>query len=146
MNSCGSLLFFTFYPDLHTDYPAALCEVIVFCFVLRSDGELKPSCCLVLDEDEGFSDWSHRLENRNEHEAQEDCRVKEQRPSASADPEKDKEQGDEEEDGGERRSSEEASTQPPEKVLSQLDILLPLSRIVAYTFPVLYNKQMIIMI
>lgn len=25
---------------------------------------MKPSCCLGLDEDEGFSDWTHRLENR----------------------------------------------------------------------------------
>lgn len=25
---------------------------------------MKPSCCLVLDEDEGFSDWTHRPENR----------------------------------------------------------------------------------
>ncbi|XP_072237252.1 uncharacterized protein [Leuresthes tenuis] len=89
----------------------------------ESGEELKPSCCLVLDEDEGFSDWSHRLENRNEHEAQEDCRVKEQRPSASADPEKEKEQGVEEEDGGERRSSEEASTQPPEKTSSTKNAL-----------------------
>lgn len=47
--------------------------------VLRSDEELKPSCCLVLqDEDEGFSDWSHRLENRTELY---DCRAKELTPS-----------------------------------------------------------------
>lgn len=25
---------------------------------------MKPSCCLVVDEDEGFSDWTHRPENR----------------------------------------------------------------------------------
>ncbi|KAM4592547.1 uncharacterized protein PAE49_020716 isoform 2-T2 [Odontesthes bonariensis] len=90
---------------------------------MESDEGLKPSCCLVLDEDEGFSDWSHRLENRTEHEAQEDCRVKEQRPSASADPEKEKEQGAGEEDGGEPRSSEEASTQPPEKTSSTKNAL-----------------------
>ncbi|KAK5915836.1 hypothetical protein CesoFtcFv8_001393 [Champsocephalus esox] len=42
------------------------------------DGELKPRCCLVLEEDEGFSDWSHRLENRPE---QDDCRARVQKPS-----------------------------------------------------------------
>ncbi|XP_077375696.1 uncharacterized protein LOC144017711 [Festucalex cinctus] len=31
-----------------------------------SDEEMKPSCCFVQEEDEGFSDWSHRLENRND--------------------------------------------------------------------------------
>ncbi|KAK1891617.1 Lymphocyte-specific protein 1 [Dissostichus eleginoides] len=45
------------------------------------DGELKPRCCLVLEEDEGFSDWSHRLENRPEQEVQDDCRARVQRPS-----------------------------------------------------------------
>ncbi|KAK5874441.1 hypothetical protein PBY51_019385 [Eleginops maclovinus] len=44
------------------------------------DEELKPRC-LVLEEDEGFSDWSHRLENRPEQEVQDDCRARVQRPS-----------------------------------------------------------------
>ncbi|XP_054627582.1 caldesmon-like isoform X2 [Dunckerocampus dactyliophorus] len=44
----------------------------------QSNEEVKPSCCLVVDEDEGFSDWSHRLDNRNDCEH---FRVKEQAPS-----------------------------------------------------------------
>ncbi|KAJ4946907.1 hypothetical protein JOQ06_008950 [Pogonophryne albipinna] len=44
----------------------------------KLDRELKPRCCLVLEEDEGFSDWSHRLENRPE---QDDCRARVQKPS-----------------------------------------------------------------
>ncbi|XP_010767135.1 lymphocyte-specific protein 1-like [Notothenia coriiceps] len=51
------------------------------CAFARLDGELKPRCCLVLEEDEGFSDWSHRLENRPEQEVQDDCRARVQRPS-----------------------------------------------------------------
>ncbi|XP_077420186.1 uncharacterized protein LOC144050638 isoform X2 [Vanacampus margaritifer] len=41
------------------------------------DEEVKPSCCFVQEEDEGFSDWGHRLENRNDLEH---FRVKEQEP------------------------------------------------------------------
>ncbi|XP_008295538.1 non-muscle caldesmon-like isoform X1 [Stegastes partitus] len=63
----------------------------------ESDEELKPSCCLVLEEDEGFSDWSNRLENRNEQETQDDCRARELRAAAPAEPGKEKQQ----EDGGE---------------------------------------------
>uniref|UniRef100_A0A3Q4GR90 Uncharacterized protein n=1 Tax=Neolamprologus brichardi TaxID=32507 RepID=A0A3Q4GR90_NEOBR len=67
------------------------------CSILRSDEELKPSCSVGLDEDEGFSDWSHRLETRNEQEMQNGCRAKEQRPSASPpNPQSDQHQVDEE--------------------------------------------------
>lgn len=31
-------------------------------FLLRPDDDVKPSTSLLLEEDEGFSDWSHRLE------------------------------------------------------------------------------------
>ncbi|XP_057692094.1 lymphocyte-specific protein 1-like isoform X1 [Corythoichthys intestinalis] len=33
-----------------------------------SDEELGPNCCRFQEEDEGFSDWSHRLENRSDTE------------------------------------------------------------------------------
>ncbi|KAM9861081.1 uncharacterized protein ACBR49_003209 [Aulostomus maculatus] len=79
--------------------------------VLRSDEELKPSCCLVLDEDEGFSDWSHRLENRQE---QYDCRAKEQRPSQwKPHDEEEKQQQEEEEEGWEPEQRSQASTSTP---------------------------------
>uniref|UniRef100_A0A8C2WJN8 Uncharacterized protein n=1 Tax=Cyclopterus lumpus TaxID=8103 RepID=A0A8C2WJN8_CYCLU len=90
------------------------------------DEELKPRCCLVLEEDEGFSDWSHRLENRSEQEVQQDCRAGLQRPSThrrkprpeeekrQEGEEKEKEKEEEEEEEGCR--SQEASTRPPEKV------------------------------
>ncbi|XP_070685886.1 non-muscle caldesmon-like [Pempheris klunzingeri] len=93
------------------------------------DGELKPSCCLVLEEDEGFSDWSHRLENRHEQEVQDDCRVREQRPSPAQckpEPEEEKQQEDEEEEAckpehsvqSQRTSTNQTSTRPPEKMSS----------------------------
>ncbi|XP_069581727.1 lymphocyte-specific protein 1-like isoform X1 [Brachyistius frenatus] len=93
----------------------------------ESDEELKPSCRLVLEEDEGFSDWSHRLENRNEQEVQDSCRTRQQRRSAPPVPEaeeeeekkKQKQQEEEQEEGGKpersRRWSQEASPRPPEK-------------------------------
>nr|XP_020443978.1 caldesmon, smooth muscle-like [Monopterus albus] len=84
------------------------------------DEELKPSCLLVLEEDEGFSDWTHRLENRHEQEAQDNCRASEQRPSAPqwAEPE---DQEDKEEVGQEAEQSsqsQEPSASPPEKMSS----------------------------
>ncbi|XP_075867331.1 lymphocyte-specific protein 1-like [Nelusetta ayraudi] len=48
---------------------------------------VKPSCCLGLDEDEGFSDWTHRLENRvqvkegREEDGEEEGRSLEASPS-----------------------------------------------------------------
>ncbi|XP_056269281.1 lymphocyte-specific protein 1-like isoform X2 [Pseudoliparis swirei] len=45
------------------------------------DEELKPRSRLVLEEDEGFSDWSHRLENRGEQEVQKERRAGLQRPT-----------------------------------------------------------------
>ncbi|GLD55768.1 lymphocyte-specific protein 1-like isoform X2 [Lates japonicus] len=83
--------------------------------------ELKPSCCLVLEEDEGFSDWSHRLEV-----LQDDCRAREQTRSTPQwkpghEEKKKQEDGEEEEEGPEpARSSQaqEASTRPPEKISS----------------------------
>ncbi|XP_017282232.1 non-muscle caldesmon isoform X2 [Kryptolebias marmoratus] len=81
----------------------------------ESDEELKPSCS-VMEEDEGFSDWSHRLENRNEREVQEVCRAKGRKPSAPSGPEEKKQQKDEEEHEG--RTSDEDSTHCPEKTSS----------------------------
>lgn len=83
------------------------------CSLLRSDEELKPSCS-ALEEDEGFSDWSHRLEHRNEHELQEACRAKEHVPAAPSAAEEKKQQKDEEEHEG--SSFDEGSTHHPEKV------------------------------
>ncbi|KAG7242746.1 hypothetical protein INR49_020121 [Caranx melampygus] len=92
---------------------------------MELDEELKPSCCLVLEEDEGFSDWSHRLEQRSEHEVQYDSRARQQTSSApqwKPRPEEGKRQDEEEQRERERgcepeRSSRppEASTRPPEK-------------------------------
>ncbi|XP_033476531.2 uncharacterized protein LOC117253260 isoform X1 [Epinephelus lanceolatus] len=89
---------------------------------IELDEELKPRCRLVLDEDEGFSDWSHRLESRNEQEVQDDCKARVQRlstPQWKPEPEEGKQQEGEEEEGcvPERSSrSQEASTRPPEKM------------------------------
>nr|XP_046251745.1 lymphocyte-specific protein 1-like isoform X2 [Scatophagus argus] len=91
------------------------------------DADLKPSCCLVLEEDEGFSDWTHRLEHRNEQEVQDDCRATVQRPSTpqwKLEPEEEKQQEDEEQQEQEEcepeRSirSQEASPRPAEKLTS----------------------------
>ncbi|XP_029284363.1 lymphocyte-specific protein 1-like [Cottoperca gobio] len=104
------------------------------------DEELKPRRCFVLEEDEGFSDWSQRLENRNEQEVQDDCRARVQRPSTpqgKPEPEEEKQQGGEEEkqqEGEDEKQqerkeevgcepeqssrSQEASTRPPEKMSS----------------------------
>ncbi|XP_039991708.1 lymphocyte-specific protein 1-like isoform X2 [Xiphias gladius] len=91
--------------------------------LIRLDEELKPRCCLVLEEDEGFGDWSHRLENRNEQEGQDDCKAREQTPSApqcKPGPEEAKQQADEEGAREPDRSSrsQEASTRTPGKVSS----------------------------
>lgn len=93
--------------------------VTVLGSIFRSDEELKPDSCLVLEEDEGFSDWSHRLENRSEPDSQDDCRMKEQRPSALPGLEEEGKQPEGEDDRREPQQcfqSEEASVQPPEKV------------------------------
>ncbi|KAG8001183.1 Lymphocyte-specific protein 1, partial [Nibea albiflora] len=94
------------------------------------DEELKPICCLVLEEDEGFSDWSNRLENRNDQEVPDDCRARVQRPStAQWKPEaKEEKQQKNDDDDEEEEVEEEAceteqsgrsqrvSTRPPEKM------------------------------
>ncbi|XP_070821813.1 lymphocyte-specific protein 1-like [Chaetodon trifascialis] len=74
--------------------------------------ELKPRCCSALEEDEGFSDWSHRLENRHEQEVRDDCRARTQTEK--------QQEGEEEEGCQPQRSdrSQEASTRPPEKMSS----------------------------
>lgn len=95
--------------------------------MLRLDEDLQPSYCLVLEEDEGFSDWSHRLENRNEQEVPEDCRTTAQRPSQwKLETEEKKQCEDEEEEGcGPERGfwSKEDSASPPEKVQCQINIV-----------------------
>ncbi|MED6293079.1 hypothetical protein CHARACLAT_007133 [Characodon lateralis] len=83
----------------------------------ETDEELKP-CCFVLEEDEGFSDWSNRLENRNEQEVQDNFSTKEQKPYAASVPgeyEENEEKGRGEHGG---RSSEETLTQQSEKTSS----------------------------
>ncbi|TKS69495.1 Lymphocyte-specific protein 1 47 kDa actin-binding protein 52 kDa phosphoprotein [Collichthys lucidus] len=91
------------------------------------DEELKPTCCLVLEEDEGFSDWSNRLENRNDQEVPDDCRARVQRPSTAQwkpNPKEEKQQKDDEEEEVEEETceteqsgrSQRVSTRPPEKM------------------------------
>uniref|UniRef100_UPI0037E78FA6 lymphocyte-specific protein 1-like isoform X2 n=1 Tax=Semicossyphus pulcher TaxID=241346 RepID=UPI0037E78FA6 len=87
------------------------------------DEELKPSCRFVLEEDEGFSDGSHRLENRTEQEVPEDCRARLQRsstPQRKPQPEEEK-QKEAVDTGSEPERSERsqaASVKPPEKASS----------------------------
>ncbi|XP_024909366.1 lymphocyte-specific protein 1-like [Cynoglossus semilaevis] len=81
---------------------------------IELDTELKPCCSLVLDEDEGFSDWSHRLENRNEQEVQNICRAGKlslQDPQWKPGPVEEKQQGKEEwqQPEGSIRSQENSS-------------------------------------
>ncbi|XP_062417909.1 lymphocyte-specific protein 1-like isoform X2 [Pungitius pungitius] len=87
------------------------------------DEELKPRCNLVQEEDEGFSDWSHKLENRGEQEVQDVSR----RPSTRRKPEpgEEKQQKGEEEEEKEVKEgceperssrSKEASSRPPQKM------------------------------
>lgn len=90
---------------------------------------------MVLEEDEGFSDWSHRLENRQEQEVQDVFRAQQLRPSApQCKPEAGEEKQQEEEEEGEQepelRSQEapEPSQRLPEKVCDSLRTSLLLSR------------------
>lgn len=85
--------------------------------LLRFPEELKPSTSSVLEEDEGFSDWSHRLENRPEQEVQ-DFRLT-RRPAAQ----RTKEEGQEPEHSSQ---SQEHSSRPPEKVEPQTLLFLTL--------------------
>ncbi|XP_034049144.1 non-muscle caldesmon-like [Thalassophryne amazonica] len=81
--------------------------------------ELESSCCSVLEEDEGFSDWSLKLEHRTEQEAQEDCRNRQHMCSASQRTTAPTEESNEEQEGGQTEQcswSQPASTRPPEKV------------------------------
>uniref|UniRef100_A0AAQ4PR60 Lymphocyte specific protein 1 a n=1 Tax=Gasterosteus aculeatus aculeatus TaxID=481459 RepID=A0AAQ4PR60_GASAC len=86
------------------------------------DVELKPRCNQ--EEDEGFSDWSHRLENRGEQEVQDFPRrpLTRRKPEPGVDGKRQKgeeEEEKEEEEGCEpERSSrsKEASSRPPEKM------------------------------
>ncbi|KAM9409297.1 uncharacterized protein KZ484_001567 isoform 2-T2 [Pholidichthys leucotaenia] len=89
----------------------------------ESDEESKPSCCLAQDEDEGFSDWSHRLENRNEQEIPDDSGVRELRPSAPPAPEEEKQLEENREQEGRREQEQsaplkEATAGPREKTSS----------------------------
>ncbi|KAM8895182.1 uncharacterized protein AB9W97_011440 isoform 2-T2 [Spinachia spinachia] len=88
---------------------------------VQVDEELKPRSNLVQEEDEGFSDWSHRLENRGEQEVQDVSR----RPLTRRKPqpgEEERQGEDQEEKEGqgchpERSSrSKEASSRLPEKM------------------------------
>lgn len=102
------------------------------------DEELKPSCCLVLEEDEGFSDWSHRLENRTEPEVTEDCGATVQRPlnpKWKPEPGEEKQQEDEEEEPERSGWSQEASPRPPEKVHTP-----PNRSILGFVFPSTQNS------
>ncbi|XP_016530187.1 non-muscle caldesmon-like isoform X1 [Poecilia formosa] len=106
-----------FVPTMHQIAPPRRCFApTVTADPVKSEEELKPSR-FALEEDEGFSDWSHRLENRHETEEQENCRAKEHKPSAASESGgyKHEEEG-RGEDGG--RSSQEDSTRLSEKTSS----------------------------
>ncbi|XP_068431494.1 lymphocyte-specific protein 1-like [Clinocottus analis] len=104
------------------------------------DEELKPRCCLVLEEDEGFSDWSHRLENRGEPEVQRNSGAGLQRPSTQRwkprlEEEK-RQEGEEEDDedeeekgceAGRSSRSQEASTRPPEMSIDRKEVKMAYS-------------------
>ncbi|KAM7014982.1 uncharacterized protein LKV04_013055 [Tautogolabrus adspersus] len=90
---------------------------------LELDEELKPSCRLVLEEDEGFSDWSHRLENRNDQEVPVACRARVQRslpPQWKPESEVEKQQEKEEEEGcnPEQSSRSQEASRPTQKMSS----------------------------
>lgn len=89
--------------------------------LIRPAENLKPSCCSALDEDEGFSDWTHRLENRAEGEDGRAAVTRLSKLETEGNQQEDEEE--EEEEKGRRRAerrqrSLEAS--PPEKVPSEL--------------------------
>lgn len=89
--------------------------------LIRPGENLKPSCCSALDEDEGFSDWTHRPENRPEGEDGRAAVTRLSKLETEGNQQEDEEE-EEEEKGrwrAERRQrSLEAS--PPEKVPSEL--------------------------
>ncbi|XP_032415844.1 non-muscle caldesmon-like isoform X2 [Xiphophorus hellerii] len=105
-----------FVPTMHQIAPPRRCFApTLTADPVKSEEKLKPSR-FVLEEDEGFSDWSHRLENRHETEEQENCRAKEHKPSAASESKHEDEEEGRGEDGG--RSSEEDSTRLSEKTSS----------------------------
>ncbi|XP_043997133.1 non-muscle caldesmon-like isoform X1 [Gambusia affinis] len=102
-----------FVPTMHQIAPPGRCFApTLTADPVKSEEELKPSR-FVLEEDEGFSDWSHRLENRHETEEQENCRPKEHKLSAASES-----KHEDEEEGRGGRSSEEDSTRLSEKTSS----------------------------
>lgn len=80
--------------------------------------DLKPSRCRpVLDEDEGFSDWSHRLDHRSDREVQTDSRGRKSRASRPPEPLEEKVKAEEEREEQEfsRRPQGDAERRTPEK-------------------------------
>ncbi|XP_023187998.1 non-muscle caldesmon-like isoform X2 [Xiphophorus maculatus] len=105
-----------FVPTMHQIAPPRRCFApTLTADPVKSEEKLKPSR-FVLEEDEGFSDWSHRLENRHETEEQENCRAKEHKPSAASESKHEDEEEGRGEDRG--RTSEEGSTRLSEKTSS----------------------------
>ncbi|XP_043997141.1 non-muscle caldesmon-like isoform X3 [Gambusia affinis] len=106
-----------FVPTMHQIAPPGRCFApTLTADPVKSEEELKPSR-FVLEEDEGFSDWSHRLENRHETEEQENCRPKEHKLSAASES-----KHEDEEEGRGGRSSEEDSTRLSETSSSQTPV------------------------
>lgn len=96
--------------------------------IFRLNEELQPSGCSVLEEDEGFSDWSHRLVNWNEQEVPEGCRTRVMMPSMLLwKPEPGEENQQEVEDEVEQMcpsESQEASPKTPGQVSKSEGIML----------------------
>ncbi|XP_058485308.1 lymphocyte-specific protein 1-like [Solea solea] len=82
---------------------------------VASDCDLKPSYSLVLEEDEGFGDWSHRLENRNEQEVMKQPPLAPQLIPGSKE-EKQQEDAEEAQEPERSNGSHEASTMAVEKM------------------------------
>lgn len=79
--------------------------------VFRLEEELKPSSSSsALEEDEGFGDWSHRMENRGEQEAMEEWR---RRAPTTPSLERKAEPGEEQQPEEEEEQSQEASRSSP---------------------------------
>lgn len=80
--------------------------------VFRLEEELKPSSSSsALEEDEGFGDWSHRMENRGEQEVLEEWR---RRAQTTPSLERKAEPGEEKQPEDEEEESQEASRRSPE--------------------------------
>ncbi|XP_068596799.1 lymphocyte-specific protein 1-like [Brachionichthys hirsutus] len=88
--------------------------------------ELTARCVLVLEEDEGFSDWSHRLESRTKRDVPDDCSAGVQRhpaPRWNREHAEEKQEDEEEEEKGCGEASGRflEGSPPPQEEVQQLN-------------------------